>query len=58
VAEVEIANGMVLVNRRDRLAGMTAIAGEVPNAVAFSELARQVRQGVSNEVSQRPGSPN
>jgi hypothetical protein len=58
VAEVEIANGMVLVNRRDRLAGMTAIAGEVPNAVAFSELARQVRQGVSSEVSQRPGSPN
>jgi hypothetical protein len=57
VAEVEITNGMVLVNRRDRLAGMTATAGEVPNAVAFSELARRVRQDVRNEASQRPGSP-
>jgi hypothetical protein len=44
VAEVEITNGMVHVNRQDRLAGMTATAGEVPNAVAFSELARSVRQ--------------
>ncbi|GLY83735.1 DUF6585 family protein [Actinoallomurus iriomotensis] len=44
VAEVEISNGMVRVDRRDRLAGMTATAGEVPNAVAFSELARYVRQ--------------
>ncbi len=40
VADVEISNGMVRVNRRDRLAGMTATAGEVPNAVAFGELAR------------------
>lgn len=45
VSEVEISNGMVHVNRRDRLAGMTATAGEVPNAVAFSELARYVREG-------------
>ena len=40
VADVEISNGMVLVNRRDRLAGLTATAAEVPNAVAFGELAR------------------
>jgi hypothetical protein len=45
VSEVEIGNGMVHVNRRDRLAGMTATAGEVPNAVAFSELARYLREG-------------
>lgn len=45
VAEVEISNGMVHVNRRDRTGGMTATAGEVPNAVAFSELARYVREG-------------
>jgi hypothetical protein len=44
VASVEISNGMVYVNRLDRLAGMTATAGEVPNAVAFSELARYVRK--------------
>jgi hypothetical protein len=44
VAEVEISNGMVRVDRRDRLGGLTATAGEVPNAVAFSELARYVRQ--------------
>lgn len=42
VSDVEISNGMVHVNRRDRPAGMTATAGEVPNAVAFSELARYV----------------
>jgi hypothetical protein len=45
VAGVEIGNGMVHVNRRDRTAGMTATAGEVPNAVAFSELARYVGNG-------------
>lgn len=45
VAAVEISNGMVHVNRRDRMAGLTATAGEVPNAVAFSELARYVREG-------------
>jgi hypothetical protein len=44
VAAVEISNGMVHVNRLDRLAGMTSTAGEVPNAVAFSELARHVRE--------------
>jgi hypothetical protein len=44
VAGVEISNGMVHVNRDDRMAGMTATAGEVPNAVAFSELARYVRK--------------
>jgi hypothetical protein len=44
VTEVDISNGMVHVNRQDRLAGMTATAGEVPNAVAFSELARHVRR--------------
>lgn len=45
IAQVEISNGMVLVNRRDRMAGMTATAGEVSNAVAFSELARYLREG-------------
>jgi hypothetical protein len=45
VAGVEISNGMVYANRLDRMAGMTATAGEVPNAVAFGELARHVRQG-------------
>lgn len=44
VADVEIRNGMVHVNRDDRMAGMTATAGEVPNAVAFSELARYIRE--------------
>ncbi|GAB2822681.1 hypothetical protein GCM10027176_28760 [Actinoallomurus bryophytorum] len=44
VASVEISNGMVYMNRRDRTAGMTATAGEVPNAVAFSELARHVQR--------------
>jgi hypothetical protein len=43
VAAVEISNGMVYVNRRDQFAGMTSTAGEVPNAVAFSELARHAR---------------
>jgi hypothetical protein len=43
VADVEISNGMVHVNRRDHLAGMTATAAEIPNAVAFSELARYVQ---------------
>jgi hypothetical protein len=46
ISEVEIRNGMVHVNRVDRAFGLTATAGEVPNAVAFSELARQVREGV------------
>lgn len=45
VADVEISNGLVHVNRKDRTDGMTATAGEVPNAVAFSELARYVRKG-------------
>jgi hypothetical protein len=45
VAGVQITNGMVYVNRLDRPAGMTATAGEVPNAVAFSELARYLREG-------------
>jgi hypothetical protein len=58
VAGVEIANGMVRVDRGDRLAGMTATAGEVPNAVAFSELARQLRRRVSNEAARRPGTSN
>jgi hypothetical protein len=44
VSAVEISNGMVHVNRLDRMAGMTSTAGEVPNAVAFSELARHVRE--------------
>jgi hypothetical protein len=44
VAGVEINNGMVHVDRADRMAGMTATAGQVPNAVAFSELARYVRE--------------
>lgn len=44
VANVEISNGMVYVNRLDRTRGMTATAGEVPNAVAFGELARYVRE--------------
>jgi hypothetical protein len=45
VAGVEIGNGMVHVGRADRAAGLMATAGEVPNAVAFSELARYVREG-------------
>lgn len=45
VATVEISNGMVYVSRRDRIGRMSATAGEVPNAVAFSELARYVREG-------------
>ncbi len=45
VTAVEISNGTVHVNRRDRPVGLTATAGEVPNAVAFSELARYVREG-------------
>ncbi|MCW2943991.1 MAG: hypothetical protein JWR24_708 [Actinoallomurus sp.] len=44
IAGVEISNGMIYVNRADRLSGMTATAGEVPNAVAFSELARYLRE--------------
>jgi hypothetical protein len=44
VTSVEISNGMVYVNSLDRTAGMTATAGEVPNAVAFSELARHVQR--------------
>jgi hypothetical protein len=44
VASVEISNGMVYMNRLDRTAGMTATAAEVPNAVAFSELARHVQR--------------
>lgn len=40
---VRIGNGMVQVDRADRLAGVTATAGEVPNAVAFAELARYLR---------------
>jgi hypothetical protein len=47
VANVEISNGMVYVNRLDRTGGMTATAGEVPNAVAFGELARYAREGRS-----------
>ncbi|MDN3359854.1 hypothetical protein QWU11_45295 [Actinomadura sp. DC4] len=47
VTGVEISNGMVYVNRRDRTSGMTATAGEVPNAVAFGELARYAREGRS-----------
>jgi hypothetical protein len=47
VANVQISNGMVYVNRLDRTGGMTATAGEVPNAVAFGELARYVREGRS-----------
>jgi hypothetical protein len=43
VGGVQISNGMVQVDRADRLAGMTATAGEVPNAVAFAELARYLR---------------
>jgi hypothetical protein len=57
VATVEIAGGMVCVDRSDRTAGMTATAAEVPNAVAFSELARHVREGVPEGAAQRPGSP-
>ncbi len=44
VADVGIGNGMIYVDRADRLPGMTATAGEVPNVVAFVELARHVRE--------------
>ncbi len=47
VDEVSISNGMIYVNRSDRPSGMTATAAEVPNAVAFSELARHVRESGS-----------
>jgi hypothetical protein len=49
VAEVEIRNGMVHVNRVDRAFGLTATVGVVPNVVAFAELARHVREGVDAE---------
>jgi hypothetical protein len=49
VAAVEISNGMVYVNRSDRMSGMTATAGEVPNAVAFTQLARYARDGLDAE---------
>jgi hypothetical protein len=44
VGGVEISNGMVQVSRAGRPDGMTATAGEVPNAVAFAELARHLRE--------------
>jgi hypothetical protein len=44
MADVEISNGLVHVNRTDRGREMTAIAGEVPNVVAFRELARHLRE--------------
>jgi hypothetical protein len=44
MADVEISNGMVHVSRTDRGCEMSAIAGEVPNVVAFRELARQLRE--------------
>jgi hypothetical protein len=57
VADVSISNGMIYVNRSDRLSGMTATAGEVPNAVAFSELARHVREsGAGSAPSSQTGS--
>ncbi|GAA0367713.1 hypothetical protein GCM10010151_67050 [Actinoallomurus spadix] len=43
VDRVEIESGMVHVDRADRPAGLTAIAAEVPNAVAFGELTRRLR---------------
>ncbi|MCO5993202.1 DUF6585 family protein [Actinoallomurus rhizosphaericola] len=43
VDRVEIEGGMVHVDRSDRPAGLTAIAAEVPNAVAFGELTRRLR---------------
>jgi hypothetical protein len=49
IAEVEIRNGMVHVNRVDKAFGLTATVGAVPNAVAFAELARHVREGVDAE---------
>ncbi|MCO6010860.1 hypothetical protein NE236_38465 [Actinoallomurus purpureus] len=42
VARVEIQGAMVYVDRADRPSGLTAIAGEVPNAVAFGELTRRL----------------
>lgn len=44
IAGVEISNGMVLVNRTDRTSEMSAIAAEVPNVVAFRELAHHLRE--------------
>jgi hypothetical protein len=43
VTRVEIQDGIVHVDRSDRAAGLTAIAAEVPNAVAFDELTRRLR---------------
>ncbi|MFL6053313.1 MAG: DUF6585 family protein [Actinoallomurus sp.] len=43
VDRVEIEGGMVYVDRADRPSGLTAIAAEVPNTVAFGELTRRLR---------------
>jgi hypothetical protein len=43
VSRVEIEGGMVHVDRADCASGLTAIAAEVPNAVAFEELTRRLR---------------
>ncbi|MEV5748128.1 DUF6585 family protein [Actinoallomurus sp. NPDC052308] len=43
VDRVKIEGGMVHIDRADRPAGLTAIAAEVPNVVAFGELTRRLR---------------
>lgn len=59
ISGVQIRDGMVYVDRADRLAGMTATAGEVPNAVAFGELARHIRdsRARTGDRSENPPAP-
>jgi hypothetical protein len=51
VSRVEIEDGMVYVDRADRASGLTAIAAEVPNAVAFGELTRRLRSSDDGAVA-------
>lgn len=57
ISGVEIRDGMVYVDRADRLGGMTATAGEVPNAVAFGELARHIHDSRSMSAGDRSEHP-
>lgn len=47
VVDVQIGNGVVQVVRAGRRTNISATAGEVPNALAFAELARHLRQPAS-----------
>lgn len=58
VAGVQISNGMIYVDRVDLPSGMTVTAAEVPNAVAFSELARFVRESRGGPAGGEASSPS